>query len=213
MQYSNFSWIPLTFSSASSGMLGLGWASVARGRPESEPHGLIMVESLMRPGCISLTSLASEEIRWCWADWPRPKLMAVPETLSKRLLEWSLIGLCLEDSENGDEHEFAGEILRYLMLDIVYLHLWCFAWQKTSFPCPMARSSWWGLATSPQPQDFWLLWAQVETSPQAHESSQCCSQKRRAASKRYKRLLREPHLLWKTTSKTAFVGSQLIWLT
>ena len=59
--------LPLTFSSASSGMLGLGWASVASGRLLSAvwletTHGLINVESLIRPGCKSRTSLAKEEI-------------------------------------------------------------------------------------------------------------------------------------------------------
>ena len=57
--------LPLTYSSASSGMLGLGWASVASGRLMSaalETAGLINVESLIRPGCKSRTSLAKEEI-------------------------------------------------------------------------------------------------------------------------------------------------------
>ena len=50
-------------------MLGLGWASVASGRLLSAvwletTHGLINVESLIRPGCKSRTSLAKEEILW-----------------------------------------------------------------------------------------------------------------------------------------------------
>ena len=123
--------LPLTFSSASSGMLGLGWASVASGRLLSaalETAGLINVESLIRPGCKSRTSRANEEILW-WLPWswtgtplpllatlpfpppsppapqpPRPpRLMAVPDTLSKRLEEWSLIGLCLDDSERDKQ--------------------------------------------------------------------------------------------------------------
>ena len=120
-------------------MLGFGWASVARGRLMSDPQdtaGLIIVESLMSPGCRSRTSLANEEIRW-WLPWSctgtppmRPRLMAVPETLSKRLLEWSLIGLCLDDSEIG--------------LNFLKLHsgsnFFCATYQK--FKCPEYYRLW-----------------------------------------------------------------------
>lgn len=171
-------------------MLGLGWASVARGRLMSELHetaGLIIVESLMRPGCKSRTSLARDEILW-WLPWMgtgplahRPKLMAVPETLSKRLLLWSLSGLCLEDSANNGNSVLAP----HFFMSFSYLRLWCFGWPKRSFQCLVAPSNWLDLATSQQPQDFWREWVLVATWPPAHESSQCDFQKLMVASKRW----------------------------